>query len=47
VYFPRGCWREHGKGHRYRGPAYAELAAPLGHLPWFARCGTHPFAAGR
>ncbi|HEX2128581.1 MAG TPA: TIM-barrel domain-containing protein, partial [Solirubrobacterales bacterium] len=44
VYFPRGCWREHGNGRRFRGRAYAEVAAPLGRLPWFRRCGTRPFA---
>ena len=41
VYFPRGCWRG-PDGTRYRGPAGAEVEAPLGHLPWFARCGTDP-----
>ncbi len=44
VYFPRGCWREHGAGGRHRGPGYATVAAPLERLPWFARCGTRPFA---
>ncbi len=41
VYFPRGCWQA-ADGTRYRGPANAEVGAPLGRLPWFARCGTEP-----
>jgi alpha-glucosidase (family GH31 glycosyl hydrolase) len=41
VYLPRGCWRLHG-GDRHRGPAAVEVAAPLGALPWFSRCGTRP-----
>lgn len=41
VYFPRGCWRGPG-GERHSGPASATVAAPLGTLPWFARCGTRP-----
>lgn len=38
VYFPRGCWRAAG-GERYRGPGSTTVAAPLGRLPWFGRCG--------
>ena len=41
VYFPRGCWRAPG-GKRYGGPASIEVAAPLGTLSWFIRCGTRP-----
>jgi alpha-glucosidase (family GH31 glycosyl hydrolase) len=41
VYFPRGCWRAPGQ-KRYRGPAPVEVAAPLGKLPWFTRCGSQP-----
>jgi alpha-glucosidase (family GH31 glycosyl hydrolase) len=41
VYLPRGCWRLRG-GERHRGPAAVEVAAPLGALPWFSRCGTRP-----
>jgi hypothetical protein len=43
VYFPRGCW-EHGEtGQRFAGGASATVAAPLGRLPYFTRCGTRPF----
>ncbi|HET6829765.1 MAG TPA: TIM-barrel domain-containing protein [Solirubrobacterales bacterium] len=41
VYFPRGCWQS-AHGRRYRGPRTATVKAPLGRLPWFARCGTDP-----
>jgi alpha-D-xyloside xylohydrolase len=41
VYFPPGCWRSRD-GERHRGPASVEVAAPLGTLPWFSRCGTRP-----
>jgi alpha-glucosidase (family GH31 glycosyl hydrolase) len=41
VYFPRGCWQA-ADGTRYRGPAAAEVDAPLGRLPWFVHCGTDP-----
>lgn len=41
VYFPRGCWT--GTGVRVRGPRTRRVAAPLGTLPYFLRCGTRPF----
>ena len=41
VYFPRGCWRARD-GRRLGGPASLRIAAPLGRLPWFRRCGTDP-----
>jgi alpha-glucosidase (family GH31 glycosyl hydrolase) len=43
VYFPRGCWRQPATGLRFRGPLSARVAAPLGRLPYFFRCGTRPF----
>ena len=45
VYFPRGCWVEPQSGRRYGGRALRRVAAPLGRLPYFFRCGTRPFAA--
>ncbi len=44
MYFPRGCWRHGQTGERFEGRRYATVAAPLGRLPWFVRCGTRPFA---
>jgi hypothetical protein len=41
VYFPAGCWV--GTGMRVTGPANRTIAAPLGTLPYFTRCGTDPF----
>ena len=41
VYFPRGCWR--GAGVRVRGRRSRTVAAPLGRLPYFVRCGAKPF----
>jgi alpha-D-xyloside xylohydrolase len=46
VYFPRGCWRSPATGRRLRGPATRTVAAPLGRLPYFIRCGARPFARG-
>ena len=45
VYFPAGCWA--GTGIRVAGPASRTVAAPLGTLPYFTRCGVDPFAAAR
>jgi alpha-glucosidase (family GH31 glycosyl hydrolase) len=46
VYFPRGCWRAVDSGERrYRGPRSTRVAAPLGRLPYFFRCGKRPFRA--
>jgi sulfoquinovosidase len=45
VSFPRGCWKQQGgEGARIEGPARTTVAAPLGQLPYFVRCGKHPFA---
>lgn len=43
VRLPPGCWRRSGTGARLRGPRIVTVPAPLGALPWFARCGTRPF----
>lgn len=43
VRLPPGCWRRSGTGARLRGPRTVTVPAPLGALPWFARCGTRPF----
>jgi len=43
VYFPRGCWADPRSGARLRGPRGATVAAPLGRLPYFFRCGRRPF----
>ena len=45
VWFPRGCWRSPANGRRYRGGGSATVAAPLGELPYFIRCGTRPFGS--
>jgi sulfoquinovosidase len=42
VYFPEGCWRHGDTGRQFTGPRSTEVAAPLGQLPWFERCGTDP-----
>ncbi len=41
--FPLGCWRQAGAGPVYHGPSTRSVAAPLGRLPYFFRCGTRPF----
>lgn len=43
VYFPRGCWRDPQTHLIQRGPRRATVSAPLTYLPYFFRCGTHPF----
>jgi alpha-glucosidase (family GH31 glycosyl hydrolase) len=44
VSFPRGCWEHRAPGgKRYTGPGTGTVAAPLGRLPYFFRCGTRPF----
>jgi alpha-D-xyloside xylohydrolase len=45
VYFPSGCWRHGETGERFSGPGYAEVAAPLGSLPYFLRCEVGSLAA--
>jgi sulfoquinovosidase len=45
VYFPAGCWEHPETGDRHEGPAEVEVDAPLGWKPYFASCGTDPFAA--
>jgi len=44
AYFPRGCWRT-SDGQEFIGPRSAYVRARLGKLPYFIRCGTHPFRA--
>ena len=43
VYFPEGCWERVGDGARFPGRSSARVAAALGELPYFFRCGTTPF----
>jgi alpha-glucosidase (family GH31 glycosyl hydrolase) len=43
VVFPHGCWRREPTGATYRGPRTATVRASLDQLPYFTRCGTHPF----
>ncbi len=43
VWFPPGCWRDPETGAEYAGGAVRSVAAPLGKLPYFFRCGTAPF----
>jgi alpha-glucosidase (family GH31 glycosyl hydrolase) len=45
VYFPAGCWREPSTGLVVHGPRSRSVRAPLTVLPYFLRCGTHPFAS--
>jgi alpha-D-xyloside xylohydrolase len=45
VYFPAGCWEHGATGERFEGRATREVAAPLGRLPYFFRCGKRPFEA--
>jgi len=42
VYLPRGCWQLHGRGRERTGGHSVTVAAELGSLPWFSRCGTKP-----
>jgi alpha-glucosidase (family GH31 glycosyl hydrolase) len=44
VYFPAGCWRDPQTRVTEHGPRSASVNAPLTQLPYFVRCGTHPFA---
>jgi alpha-glucosidase len=44
VYFPAGCWVRPDTGQRYEGPRQDSVSAPLSELPYFFRCGSHPFA---
>jgi alpha-glucosidase len=43
VTFPPGCWRDPQTRLKIRGPRVKSIRAPLGRLPFFFRCGTHPF----
>ena len=43
VSLPRGCWTGPRGGKQFRGPARVRVAAPLGVLPYFFRCGKRPF----
>ncbi|MHB8658739.1 MAG: hypothetical protein ACYC91_12435 [Solirubrobacteraceae bacterium] len=44
VCFPAGCWRDPQTGFTVHGPTSAAVPAPVTVLPFFFRCGTHPFA---
>jgi alpha-glucosidase (family GH31 glycosyl hydrolase) len=43
VYFPAGCWQDPGTGRRFHGARSRVVEAPLDTLPYFFRCGSHPF----
>jgi sulfoquinovosidase len=43
VALPAGCWADAATKRRSRGPGSVEVPAPPGVLPYFTRCGTHPF----
>ncbi len=43
VYFPAGCWRSPQSGRKYEGRRIVRVGAPLDQLPYFFRCGRHPF----
>ncbi len=44
VFFPSGCWApQDGLGSTVHGPAVQTVPAPLTTLPYWFRCGTHPF----
>ncbi len=44
VWFPPGCWApQDGRGGRVDGPGIHTVSAPLDTLPYFFRCGSHPF----
>ncbi len=45
VSIPGGCWQQQGvpDAPRIRGPRRAVVAAPIGVLPYFFRCGSRPF----
>lgn len=47
VALPRGCWVHEPSGQRFSGPGGVTVPAPLGALPYFFRCGTHPFKPPR
>ena len=47
VALPRGCWVHEPSGQRFSGPGGATVPAPLGALPYFFRCRTHPFKPPR
>ncbi len=43
VYFPHGCWRSPATGQVVRGVRELTVAASIGALPFYFRCGTRPF----
>lgn len=43
VYFPPGCWSRPDGGGIVRGPATKRIRPPWWVLPFFFRCGSHPF----
>ena len=42
VYLPSGCWQDQNTQRRYEGRRTVTVAAPLGTLPYFFRCNSHP-----
>ncbi len=42
AYLPAGCWQDQRTMQRYSGPRTVVVPAPLGSVPYFFRCGTHP-----
>jgi alpha-glucosidase len=42
AYLPAGCWTYQPTGASYAGQRSVTVAAPIGTLPWFTRCGTDP-----
>ncbi|MCW2785589.1 MAG: glycoside hydrolase family 31 [Marmoricola sp.] len=44
AYLPTGCWTYQPTGTSYAGKRSVSVAAPLGTVPWFTRCGTHPLS---
>jgi sulfoquinovosidase len=45
VYFPRGCWRDPQTGRTVHGRRSKTVSAPLDKLPFYFRCGRHPWSA--
>jgi alpha-glucosidase (family GH31 glycosyl hydrolase) len=42
AYLPKGCWTYQPTGVSYAGRRSVTVAARLGTVPWFVRCGTKP-----
>jgi len=43
VYFPAGCWTSPQTGAVRIGPLNANVTATIQQLPYYVRCGSHPF----